>query len=305
MDWHQLKYFQTLANICNFSKAADELVLSQSALSRSISRLEEELGVSLFERKSRGVVLNRYGEIFLKHANRALSEIAEAKQEINNLVDPFHGTILLSFIQPLGSSFIPDLLGAFQQQAPGVKFQLTQDTTKIILSQLESAEIDIGFCSPQDPIENLGSFPIMNQELFLIVHKDHRLAGAEQVDLCEVANDPFVLYKPEIALHDVIEKLCHDAGFHPTMSFEAFEDRTAAGLVGAKLGVSLIPFIPGLDLKKVSLIRVRNPRCLVGIRMVWRKNGYMSPAAKHFKSYVENTIPWTDPLSQAVGKFNV
>lgn len=290
MDWHQLKYFQTLASIGSFTKTADELILSQPALSRSIARLEEELGVPLFERKSRGVVLNRYGEIFLKHVNRALWEITEAKQEINNMIDPFHGTILLAFIQPLGSGFVPDLIGGFQKEIPGIQFQLFQDTTKKILSQIESGEIDVGFCAPQEPIENLSFFPIMNLDLFLIVHKGHRLASEEEIDLCEVANDPFVLYKPESAMHDVIEKICHDAGFHPTMSFEAFEERTIAGLVGAKFGVALIPFISGLDPEKVSLIRVRKPQCLISIQMAWRTNEYMSPAVTHFKSYVESTI---------------
>jgi hypothetical protein len=74
------------------------------------------------------------------------------------------------------------------------------------------------------------------------------------------------------------------------MSFEAFEERTAAGLVGAKLGVALIPFVPGLDMEKVSLIHVRNPRCLLKIQMVCREDGYVSPALMHFKSYVEKGI---------------
>ena len=289
MDWHQLKYFQTLASINNFTKTADELALSQSALSRSISRLEQELGVPLFERKSRGVVLNRYGEIFLKHVNQAMSEIDVAKQEINDMVDPFHGTIALGFIQPLGSSFIPDLIGGFQKETPKIRFQLIQDTTKVILSQIESAEIDVGFCSPQESIE-LSTLPIMSLELFLIVHNEHRLAGTEQVDLCEVADDSFVLYRPETALHDVIEKLCHDAGFHPKMSFEAFNERTVAGLVGAKFGVALIPFVPGLDMQKISLIRVRKPHCLLVIQMVWRTNGYISPATIYFKTSVEKNM---------------
>ncbi|MBU3146095.1 LysR family transcriptional regulator [Clostridium sp. CF012] len=293
MDCNQLKYFQTLSSICNFTKAADELTLSQSALSRSISRLEDELGVPLFERKSHGVVLNRYGEVFLKHANQALWEIDKAKQEINNMVDPFHGNISLGFIQTLGSSFIPNLISEFQKQKPGIGFQLTQDTTKKILSQIESAEIDVGFCAPQEPIKNLSSFPIMNEELFLIVHKNHWLADKEEVNLCEVATDPFVLYRPETALHDVVQTLCLDAGFHPTMSFEAFEERTVAGLVGANLGVALVPFLPGLDMQKISLIHVRSPHCLVKIQMVWRTGGYMSPALANFKSHVENTIHLT------------
>ena len=290
MDEHQLKYFQTLSSICSFTRAADELSLSQSALSRSISRLEEELGVPLFERKSRGIILNRYGKIFLKHADQVLLEIDEAKQEINNILDPFHGTISLGFIQTLGSRFVADLIGEFQKQKPGIKFHLIQDTTKKILEQLESAEIDIGFCAPGEPIESLSSFPIMNQELFLIVHKDHRLSDKKEVDLCEVANDPFVLYRPETALHDVVEKLCNDEGFHPAMSFEAFEEGTVAGLVGAKFGVALVPSMPGLDKQKVSLIHVRKPNCLLKIQMVYRTNGYISAATTHFKSYVENSI---------------
>ena len=219
-----------------------------------------------------------------------MREIEEAKKEIGNLIDPFHGTIFLGFIQPLGASFIPDLIDAVQKQQPGIQFQLTQDTTKGILSQIESATIDVGFCTPQEPIENVSSFPIMNQELFLIVHKDHRLAGREQVELCEVANDPFVLYKPENAMHDVVEKLCQDAGFIPAMSFEAFEERTVAGLVGAKLGVALITQIPGLDMQKVSLIRVQKPHCSIVIQMVWRTNGYLSPAVTHLMSYAENSL---------------
>ncbi len=290
MDWHQLKYFQTLANIENFTKASVELVLSQPALSRSISRLEEEIGVPLFERKSRGVILNKYGEIFLQHANRALSEIDAAKQEINDLINPLHGTISLAFIQTLGSSFVPELISAFQKEASGINFQLYQHATSKILSQLASTEIDIGFCSPQEPLENLSSIPIVKNELFLIVPVNHRLAGTDEIDLCEVANDPFVLFKPETAMHDVIERLCHEAGFHPKMAFEGFEERIVAGLVGAKFGVALIPFIPGLDKKKISLIRIRKPQSLRVIQMVWRTNGYMPPAVERFKTFVEKTI---------------
>lgn len=290
MDWHQIKYFQKLANIQNFTKAADELVLSQSALSRSILKLENEIGIPLFERKSRGVVLNQYGKIFLEHINRAMWEIDEAKKEINNIVDPFHGSIQLAFIQPLGSNFIPDLISDFQKEEPGIRFHLTQDNSNKILDLIESSEIDVGFCAPQNLIKNLSSFSIMKQELFLIVNKNHRLADKRQVDLCEVANDPFILYKTETSLHDVIEKLCHDAGFHPKKSFEAFDERTVAGLVGANLGGALSLFIPGLDMQKVSLIHVRKPQCLIEIQMVYPTNGYMSPALKHFKSYVENTM---------------
>lgn len=288
MDYHQLKYFQKLADIGNYTKAADELDLSQSALSRSILRLEEEIGVPLFQRKSRGVVLNRYGQIFLKSANKALGEIDEAKQEITNLVNPTQGTISLGFIQPLGSSYIPDLISAFQKENPGIKFQLNQDNTRNILNGIEAGEIDVGFCSPPEASEGLSAVHIMDQELFLIVPQNHPLSNRKEIDLHEVAGDSFILFKPESSLHDVIAKLFQDAGFRPMMSFEVYDERTVAGLVGANLGVALIPFFPGLDKDKVSQIPVGRPNCSVSNQMVYQTDGYISPVFAQFKAFVES-----------------
>lgn len=229
-------------------------------------------------------------EIFLQHTNQALLEIDAAKREINDLINPLHGTISLAFIQTLGSNFVPESISAFRKETSGINFQLYQHATSKILSQLASVEIDIGFCSPQESIVNLSSIPIVKDELFLIVPSNHRLAGIDVVDLCEVANDPFVLFKPETAMRDVTERLCHEAGFHPKMAFEGFEERTVAGLVGAKFGVALIPFVPDLDKKKISIIRIRKPQSKRVIQMVWRINGYMSPAVEKFKTFVEKTM---------------
>lgn len=289
MEWQQLEYFQTLARVQNFTRAADELSLTQSALSRSIARLEEELELPLFERKTRGVALNKYGEIFLQHVNRAMDEITIAKQELKDMVDPFHGIISLAFIHTLGPSFIPGLISAFREQYPGIQFQLMQDTTQKIISQLEIGEIDLGFCSPNEQIENISTVPVIDEELFLIVPKEHRLADKNQVDLSEVANDPFVLYKQESGLRDVIDHLCEEAGFKPTSTFEGVGDATIAGFVAANFGVALIPFIPGLDMTKISLLSVSKPRCRRVIHMAWRTDRYMSPAVVHLKRFIEES----------------
>ena len=130
----------------------------------------------------------------------------------------------------------------------------------------------------------------MNLELLLLVPIDHRLADKSEVNLSEVANDNFILYRPNSVLHDIILKFCNDAGFHPNISFEAFNERTVAGLVGAKLGIALTPFIPGLDKRKIAMVKVCKPLCLIEIQMVWRTNGYSSPALSDFKSFLENNL---------------
>lgn len=287
MDFDQLFYFQAVAKHKSLTKASEELNLSQPALSRSILRLEEEIGVPLFERKSRGIVLNQYGKVFLESANHAISEMKETKQKIHDMVDPYHGTISLAFIQTLGSSFVPDLISDFKKEFPNIQFQLSQNISSEILKEIEVANIDIGFCSPLEPHENLCSIPVLAEEMFLIVPAAHRLAGKNLVNLNEVADDPFIFFKPQTALHDLIQNLCIEAGFLPRKVFEGYEERTVSDLVGANLGVAIVPPIPNLDEGKISMIRVQSPKCFRVIQMVWRINGYMSPAVKVFKEFVE------------------
>ncbi len=287
MDFDQLFYFKITAKHRSFTSASEELNLSQPALSRSILRLEEDLGIPLFERKSRGVMLTPYGKVFLEYTSHILSDMQEAKQKIHDMVDPYYGSISVSFIQTLGSSFIPDLISSFQKKFPNVQFQLSQNITSKIIKGLTSTDIDIGFCSPVEVHENLCSFPVLKEELFLIVPTTHRLAGNDTVNLREVADDPFILFKPQTTLYELIHKLCNEAGFQPKKVFEGYEERTVVDLVGANLGIAIVPLLPNLDKNRISILRIQSENCFRVIQMVWRANGYMSPAVINFKKHVE------------------
>jgi DNA-binding transcriptional LysR family regulator len=286
MEWNQLQYFQTVAQIQHFTRAAEILSISQPALSRSIARLEEELGVPLFERQGRMVSLNRYGEIFLKRVNRAIQEINDGQQEIQNLIHPSHGSVSIGFIHTLGTNLIPDLLGLFRKNYPNINFQLFQNGASMILDQLEAAEIDFCFCSPTQTREGVRWVKLFTEDLFVIVPNDHRLAKRSSIKLNEVAEDPFILVKKGYGLREITEQICNEAGFTPNVTFEGEEMGTIAGLVGAKLGVALIPHIKGLDMTKISLLRVSQPICQRVIGIAWIEGRYLSPAAKRFKQFV-------------------
>ncbi|MBU8881352.1 LysR family transcriptional regulator, partial [Bacillus sp. FJAT-29790] len=290
LDFQQLHNFRVLSKIQNITKAAKELSLTQSALSKSIARLEEDVGVPLFERNPRGVILNAYGNVFLQYANRAVQEMTDAQKKINEMIDPMHGVISFGFIPSLRPSFVPNLIRLFLKETPSVKFQLSQGSTRKVIHQLESAEVDLVFCSPQDEVENISTFPIINEELYLVVPKEHRLAQMKEVDLCEVENDLFVHYQQDLPLRQVIDGFCEKSGFHPKVAIEGSEDEIIGGLVAANCGVALMPSTPGLDLTKVSMLRVREPQCRRVIEMGWRTNGYMSPAVERFKNFVIESI---------------
>ena len=120
MEWEQLEYFQTLARIQHVTKAAETLSITQPALSRSIVRLENHLGVPLFDRQGRSIKLNKYGEIFLKTVDSMIREYTEGKEEIQSLLKPDQGEVSLGFLHTLGTTIVPNLIGTFKDNYPTV-----------------------------------------------------------------------------------------------------------------------------------------------------------------------------------------
>lgn len=286
MEWQQLEYFQTLARMQHVTRAAEALLISQPALSRSIARLEEELGVPLFERQGRSIKLNRYGELFLQRVNRMLKEFHEGKQELQDLVDPGHGEVSLGFLHTLGTNLIPDLIGAFRTHFPKINFQLRQNHTYWLLEQLKLGELDLCLLASMEPKPPIQWMELWREELFVIVPKGHRLAGCESITLQEVADESFICLKKGYALRMTTDQLFQQAGIAPAITFEGEEAATVAGLVAAGLGVSLLPDLKGVDQSKITKIRVRWPKCERVIGMAWVEDRYLSPAAKQFQRFV-------------------
>jgi DNA-binding transcriptional LysR family regulator len=286
MEWQQLEYFQTLARMQHMTRAAETLSISQPALSRSIARLEEELGVPLFDRQGRSIILNRYGHLFFMRVNRILKEFQEAKQEIQDLIDPEHGEVSLGFLHTLGTNLIPDLIGSFRSLYPKINFQLRQNHSYWLLEQLRAGELDLCLLASMEPNLPIEWKRLWSEELFVIVPKGHRLAHRESIMLKEIADESFIFIKKGYALRITTDQLFQQAGITANITFEGEEVATVAGLVAAGLGVSLLPDLKGLDQSKLSKIRVRWPKCERVIGLAWVEGRYLSPAAKQFQQFV-------------------
>lgn len=287
MEWQQLEYFQTLARMEHVTRAAEALSLSQPALSRSIARLEEELGVPLFEREGRRIMLNRYGQFFLKRVNRILKEYADGKQELLDLVSPEQGEIALGFLHTLGTNLVPDLIGAFRASSPSVRFQLMQNHSYSLLEHMDAGELDL--CLLAEPTETklpIQWTPLWSEELFAIVPTGHHLAGSDSIHLSQLASESLIVLKKGYALRRTTDQLFAQLGLTPRITFEGEEAATAAGLVAAGLGVSLLPDLRGLDKSKIVQIPIREPKCQRVIGMALVEGRYMSPVVKRFKEFV-------------------
>lgn len=286
MEWQQFEYFQTLARMQHVTRAAEELSISQSALSRSIARFEDEIGVPLFERQGRSIRLNRYGQIFLKSVDCMMNEFYKGKQEIQDLLEPEQGQVSLGFLHTLSTNLIPDLIASFRTQYPKINFQLKQSPSHILLEQLQLGELDLCLIAPMEIKPPIQWTKLWSEELFVIVPEGHKLANRESIMLKEIADETFILLKKGYSLRITIEQLFEEVGITPKVTFEGEEADTVAGLVAAGLGISILPDLKGIDKSKISQISVDWPKCqrLIGIARI--EGRYLSPAAEKFKKFI-------------------
>ena len=286
MEWNQLEYFKTVAELQHFTRAAEKLAISQSALSRSIAKLEEELGFPLFERYGKRILLNDYGQIFLNHVERALEEIATGRQSIQDLINPEHGKVSLAFLHSLGSNIVPTLLGNFRRRYPRIEFNLSQNGTSFLLDQLIMGKIDLCLCAPVPTKDSIEWIDLFTEEIFVCVPINHKLADRPEIDLHEIANEPIITFKKDYGLRVLADQLFREAAINPAITFEGEEIMTVAGLVEAQLGVALIPHIAGLENVSIVFLPVSKPKCSRTIGIAWNKTRHLSPVAKRFKEFV-------------------
>lgn len=287
MEWQQMEYFRVVARLQHITNAAEVLSISQPALSRSMAKLEEELGVPLFERQGRTIKLNHYGQLFLERADRIMKEFQEVKQEIQDLLDPDYGEISLGFMPTLGTYLIPNLVRSFQDEYPNVKFRFKQNGNDSLLKQLESGEIDFCLVSSIQDNKQIHWTELWKEELFLIVPSGHHLAHYESVTLQEIADETFVLLEKGNGIRGITDRLFRESGISPEITFEGEEVHTVVAFVAAGLGVTLIPDFKGIDWSRLSRIRIRSENCERVIGLASVEGRYISPAAKRFRQFIK------------------
>lgn len=286
MEWQQLEYFVAVAKMEHMTRAAEKLAISQPALSRSISKLEDELGVPLFDRQGRSIMLNRYGELFLYRVQRMRKEYEKAVLELQQLNNPELGDVSLGFLHTLGTSIVPDLIRAFRQQHPQIRFHFTQNYSHSQLKQLLAGELDLCLLSAIDTEPPVCWKELWRDELYIMVPIDHHLANRTSIKMKELEDENFVLMKKGYTLRKTANKLLATAGINPKITFEGDEVATVAGFVGAGLGVSLLPDDEDLNPNKIVKIHVEDMVCERIIGMAWIENRYLPPAAQKFQQFI-------------------
>lgn len=287
MNLLHLRYFVELAHIQHYTRAAEQLCITQPSLSHAIAQMEGELGVPLFEKRGRNVALTHFGEQFLTCAQQTLATLDEGVDALRR-VGRGEGVIRLGLLRTLGVDFVPGLASRFLAANPekNIRFTFHTGVTSQLLEGLLAHQYDLVFSSRPTPEMGLTSIPVEQQDLVLIVPRNHPLARFHTVDLADTLPYPQVYFSKGSGLRDVIDGLFDQIGGWPHIAYETEEDQVIAGLVAHGFGIAVVPYMEMLLRLEVKIIQI--------VRPVWERNFYMvsddrafqSPAVRQFRQFI-------------------
>ena len=289
MELRQLYYFVKVAKKEHVTKAAEELHVAQSAVSRQIHQLEEELGVKLFIQKGRNLQLTPVGQLLYKRVEAVLRSLERTVQEVHEFHDPNCGEVRLGFPHSLGIHLIPEVVSEFRKIHPNVKFRLKQGNYASLIKDVSSGDTDLAFISPfPDESEQVTGQIVLMEELSAIVPPNHPLAGEESIVLEQLKDEMFVLFSQGYSLRPIVWDACEQAGFSPKISFEGEETDTIRGLVAAGMGVSLLPDMALFQTQKLepARVRIREPKVVRPIGLIRRIDDKLSPVSAVFYAFL-------------------
>lgn len=287
MNLFYLRYFVKLAHVQHYTKAAEQLCITQPSLSHAIAQLENELGVPLFEKTGRNTTLTRFGEEFLACAEHTLSTLDEGISSLKRSARG-EGLIRLGFLRPLGVEFVPGLAARFLAANPDQDIQFTFHTgmTQELLDGLNARKYDLVFCSQPPDALGLTAISVKKQHMVVITPKDHPLAGKRSVDLKDTLPYPQIYFAKGSGLRDMADKLFSQIEAEPVIAYETEEDQVVAGLVAQGFGISVLPDMELLQKLNLHILPLRSPACERELFMIHDHREFMPPVVQHFRQFV-------------------
>ncbi|MDH4409218.1 MAG: LysR family transcriptional regulator [Verrucomicrobiales bacterium] len=291
IELQQLEQFVILARTKNFTRAAAELNLSQSALSRAIQKLEEQIGQPLFERKPREVVLTDLGEMLLERA-REILKLAEDTFSLLAEAGQF-GRVRLGAIPTIAPYFLPGLLRDFSAAHPNISVVVQEDTTENLLKRCSHGEIDLAILALPLIIKYLEVEPLFKEELLLVVPSGHALAGEMTITPETVEPYPFVMLNEGHCLSDHVDSYCRRQAVQPVTVERISQIMTIQELVALGHGISILPEMAHrLDTSDRRVYRsFSGEKPSRTVAMVWNPYRYQSKWQKALMEHLRQSKP--------------
>jgi DNA-binding transcriptional LysR family regulator len=286
IDIRHFRYFQAVAQELHFGRAANRLHIAQPALSRQIQQLEQEIGTPLLRRTQRRVELLPAGQVFLERSNLVLEEVARAVADARRTGAGEFGRLSVGFIHSSTYGLLPSIVERFRLLYPDIELELHEMPIAEQHMALTRGVIDVGLLRPQPAPQELEVEPVLEDPFLVAVAHKHRLAARASVRLEELQGEPMVMFphRGSPLFHSRIIAMCEKAGFTPCVVQEATQIHTVAGLVGAGIGLAIIPGTArNLNPRGVHFLEIADRPEPVHVALGWLRSRGDLPAVRSFR----------------------
>jgi DNA-binding transcriptional LysR family regulator len=262
VNLEQLRAFVTVAQLGNFTRAAEQLHLAQPSLSRQIGTLEQDLGAELFHRARAGSTLTSAGESLLPLARRMLADAESVRRELNALAGLRRGRVRLGATPTLCISLVAEVLGAFHAAHPAIELHITERGSRGLLDALAGGELDLALVTTSGgaSTERFTVTPLLLEELVVISSCDAPpLTSHDSITLREVADLPQVAFSPTYDLRSTTDAAFEAAGLSPRAVIEGAEMDAVLRFVERGIGVAIVPAMVMIERKGLRAVRLAEP----------------------------------------------
>lgn len=292
MDLNYIREFVVLANTCNYMEAAEQLFISQSALSRHIKNLEEELGVSLFDRSTRSVTLNAFGMLFLPYARQMAALHHEYATALGNALNAEHGNIRIGSIPMMSHYGITDVMVRFRKENPRFTLDVIEGDSNQLTKMLRSNQCSLAFIREWDDLDNeFNKVRFTTDNLGAFLPKSHPLAREKVLHLDQLKGEPLILLGKDTFMYSLCMQSCKNAGFVPNVVFTGYRAENIVDLVCKGMGIALLTKKPTRPLMNDALVVLDiEPHIVTPISLAYSKTHPLDVGSKHFLELVRTFV---------------
>lgn len=288
MEIRQFNYFMTVAKLGSFTKASQQLHVSQPALSKTIKAFESELNVELLDRSDRQVKLTDSGEIVYNHGLKIFDTLSSLTSNLEDNSSLKSGNIKIGLPSLIGIMFFPSMIKGFSSAYPHLTTELIEEGTHKVIRLVDEGEIDCGIVMLPVDETKFDVFQLTEDKLMLYLQKSHPLAQRSEVALKDIKNEPTILFTEDFTMHDRIIQECNNSGFKPNIAYQSAQWDFIKDMVENNLGVTFFPesLKRKIDYDKITAVPITEPYIYWEVGLIVKKDRYRSHATRALIDYI-------------------
>lgn len=290
MNLKDMKYFLTVCDKKSITSASDFLYISPQALSKTIQKLERDLGAQLLIRSSNGVEMTSYGEIFYDSAKKIIREYTDMKTEIHTLASQNHGILKMASAFGILRYLTPEFINTFTQKNPDIHLEYMEFPDLYVADNVRNGNCDIGLVPYITKDDELFYIDLFQLEICFITHEGSRFYNHSEISLSEAIEEPLIVENQNFILHHILIDTCRQKHIHPDIYFNTSGFSLCYKLCREGKGNTLsMPFIYE-DMKDTNLrILPFKEHLMWNIALVYKKNNILS---SNLKKLIQHIINW-------------